>query len=109
MPRYTAHLTNSCERDFKRMGKEGKVILSRVLDQVEVDPHQAGERLRGAMRGLYSLHLRTRSGEVRVAYAVWDEMEAVLLFCAGPRENFYDRARRRADALDMQWQRLDLP
>lgn len=53
VPRYTVHLTKPCEKDFKRMGGEGKKLLAAVLDAVEKDPHHAGERLRGGPRALF--------------------------------------------------------
>ena len=65
-----------------------------------MDPYR-GELLKGSLSGARSMHFRIKgSGEARIAYVIREELNRCVLFAIGHRENFYDLAVRRYEALN---------
>jgi mRNA-degrading endonuclease RelE of RelBE toxin-antitoxin system len=92
--RYRVELTSAAQKDLKGFRHAASSVLNAIA-QLEVEPER-GHHLAGDLSGVRSLDITVQgSGAFRAAYEV-DELERICRVVAiGPRENFYDRLRRR--------------
>lgn len=70
-----------------------------ALARLETEPYR-GHALAGSLRGVRSLEFSLPGGAYRAAYVVDSEARACIVFIVGPHEGFYQRAERRAAALE---------
>ena len=56
-------------------------------------------KLRGDLKDFYSLHMPLPGGQYRAAYVIDEGNRLIIVAIVGTRENFYQEARRRADAI----------
>lgn len=90
---YQRVITPSAKKSLKRLPPNVKDELLVATAVLMVDPY-AGERLHGSISFLFSFHFKCREVQYRVAYAVDEERQLVIIHLTGPRENFYDRLRQ---------------
>lgn len=99
--RYEVRLTRRAAKDLKKLRHD----LTRALKQIAVlesDPYR-GEVLKGELRDARSLHFTLEGGgQYRAIYVILDDGTACVVFLIGARENVYDEARRRFEALDLE-------
>ncbi len=66
------------------------------LPAISTDPHKAGERLSGLLKGFWKLSFRHSKVDYRIAYEIDEKEKAVYILMVGKRERFYERLERRA-------------
>jgi mRNA-degrading endonuclease RelE of RelBE toxin-antitoxin system len=91
--------TPRAEKDLERVSD---VTVRRKIEEVVrglSDDLSAGETLTGSMNGARALKFSTRQGEYRVAYVAQHVEHLAVVFLIGPRENFYETAKRRFRSL----------
>ncbi len=98
--RYTIRLTRNADKDLTRL-RNLRAQAAAALLQLQENP-QAGHILAGSLSGVRSLAFALQGRAYRAAYVVLEEERTCLLFLVGPRENFYDKAKRRYKALQRQ-------
>lgn len=99
-PVYEVRLTRAVVKDLKRLRAHADAI-AKVVDQLRTNP-AAGHPLRSSLAGVRSLEFTPQeSGAGRAAYIVLTEHRVCLVFIIGPHEGFYERAERRAAALEL--------
>jgi hypothetical protein len=97
---YDLQLTRAAAKDLKQLRSHSDTIR-RALNQLRTNP-TAGHPLRGSLNGIRSLEFTLKgSGAGRAAYIILEEHALCLVFIIGPHEGFYERAERRAAALDL--------
>lgn len=90
---YGLYTTSSGKRALKKLPREVKRHLLEKLQALKTDP-RLGEQLEGEFRSLRSLHTQSAGTDYRVAYEVDDKEQAVIIWYASSRENFYKELRR---------------
>lgn len=96
--RYSVELTRDAEKSLRKLRAWQDQVI-RALLRLETDPY-AGHILTGSLRGTRALEFTLRgSGAFRAVYTILDDERVCLVFIVGPHENIYDRAERRARAL----------
>ena len=56
---------------------------------------RAGEPLYQDLKGLWSYHFIKLRTQYRIVYEIDDDAKVIYILLIGPRENLYDRVRRR--------------
>ena len=90
--KYNVEFSTRGKKDLKTFRKrywKSYLDFMTVLPALELDPYGVGVPLKGAFKGLYSLHFG-RKPECRAMYKIADEMVIVFILRIGTRENFYD-------------------
>lgn len=95
--RFDVQLTRSAEKDIKDYKDLQKHVLSEIR-QLEDDPRK-GHPLTGSLRGVRSLEFSLVDGAHRAVYIVLEADQVCLVFLVGPHEGFYNRAKRKYEAL----------
>lgn len=86
--------TRGAEGDLDKFDKRLlKAIRDVHLSDIMADPIGAGAPLQGVFQGLRKYKFHHGGVSYRIVYAL--EPAKVLVFMIGPRQNFYDRLRRR--------------
>jgi len=95
---YQVALTRRADDDLDDFPGHEETII-RQLAVLSEEP-KSGKSLAGDLSGTYSIALKIpESGQHRAAYVLDEKQQECLVFLIGTRENFYDKARRRAAAL----------
>lgn len=100
--KYELEFTTQAKKDVKRLDKGIQAKFMKEIAKLRDDPY-IGSPLKGNLRDFYSLHISLSGGEYRAAYIIDEGNRLVIVAIVGPRENFYDQARRRADAIMRNW------
>jgi len=97
---YRVELTNSAERDLKKLKGHQQTAALEALGTLEIDPMR-GHSLDGNLKGVRSLAFTVRgSGQFRAAYMIDDVDVVCIIFIVGPHQNFYRQAAKRLDNLN---------
>ena len=75
-------------RALKKLPQDVRKHLLREVDVLRANP-LGGQKLQGNMRALRSLHTRYKNADYRVAYEVKEKEQAIAIWYAASRENFY--------------------
>lgn len=90
---YQRVITPSAKKSLKHLPPNVQNELLMATAVLMVNPY-AGERLHGPLSFLFSFHFKCREVQYRVAYAVDEEQQLIIIHLTGTRENFYDRLRQ---------------
>lgn len=94
---YGVSLTNPAQRDLRNLDPQ---IQDDALDELASigDDLEIGGTLEGCPNSIrkYEFEDLSVSGEWRAAYIILDNERFCSVFAIGPRENFYDKVKRRA-------------
>ena len=96
--KYELEFTTQAKRDIKRLDKDIQPNVMKKLAQLRDNPY-LGSPLRGDLKDFYSLHMSLPGGQYRAAYVIDEGNPLIIVAIVGTRENFYQEARRRADAV----------
>jgi mRNA interferase RelE/StbE len=77
-------VTQSFERDFRKLGKQLKESFDRVIRDLEINP-RSGKPLKGELSGMWSL----RAGDYRILYMLDEEEKILTLLRVGHRKAVY--------------------
>ena len=78
----------AADRDLDDLPPKTQARVVRQIEALADTPRPAASReLSGRLRGLY----RLRVGDYRVAYAVDEPAQEIMVWAVGPRRGFYER------------------
>jgi mRNA-degrading endonuclease RelE of RelBE toxin-antitoxin system len=83
---YTLRISNSFERQLRRLSKADRERVWKLLHEIEQSPYSY-KYLGGQLTGTHS----ARIGDLRVIFAIDERRKRVLLLYVGPRERVYER------------------
>jgi mRNA-degrading endonuclease RelE of RelBE toxin-antitoxin system len=89
MHRFTVYLVPTGTKSFKKLPDAVKTHLKQELQTLEVNPMQAGEKLKGKYSQFYSFHAKFKGVEYRVIYRAYPVQKEVIIVYAASRENLY--------------------
>jgi mRNA-degrading endonuclease RelE of RelBE toxin-antitoxin system len=88
---YEVTITAHAKRRFKKLPRPIQEHLVREAEQLKQRP-TPGLRLRGALKGLYSLHTVYRRTDYRIVYGLKEQDREAVVVGVGKREDVYRRA-----------------
>ena len=91
---FSVSLEKSAQKDFRKLEKPLKNKVLDSLKTISGDP-SSGEPLKDGLSVYRSYHFSSQGKQYRIAYVVYSEPNAVVVIMIGPRENFYDKLKRR--------------
>ena len=92
--KYTVRAERSVAKDLKPFEKPLKDYIFKTFEKLENKPF-TGQRLSGPLSQIYSLHLKYKGKDYRIAYTIDKKECIVTILFVGPREKFYKRLRRK--------------
>lgn len=90
---YTIYTTPSGKRSFDKLPQDVKEHLVGEFQTLKTNPLK-GEKLKGALGFLRSLHTRFIASDYRVAYEVVEKNLEIVIHYIASRENFYKQLSR---------------
>jgi len=88
--RFDVQLTNTAQKELKRLPPKVKRQAVNALDVLENSP-RAGSPLRQQLKGYWSYH----TGNYRIVYEIDDEKKVILVSHIKHRKNVYRNMQRR--------------
>jgi len=93
---YHVFVTKQVVKETKKSGKLFKEKITAILHQLESDPRPNNtETLSGTLSFMYSYHFNFQGVAYRLVYQIDEEKKTVIALTVGPRENFYEKLRRK--------------
>ena len=93
---YQVFATKQVAKEAKKRGKLFKKKITIILAQLSIDPKPTNtEILSGTLSFMYSYHFNFQSVAYRLAYQIDEEKKKIIALMVGPRENFYEKLRRK--------------
>lgn len=93
---YQVFVTKQVAKESKKRGAKFKDEVVTILNQLVSDPKPANtEILSGTLSFIYSYHFNFSGVAYRLAYQIDEEKKTVTALLVGPRENFYEKLRRK--------------
>jgi mRNA interferase RelE/StbE len=93
---YRILITHEAEKEIKKQGQPFKVKIEAILQELCLNPYPPQtEKLSGVLGFLYSLHFSHSGTAFRLAYQVNKTEKTITIVQIGPRENFYEKLRRK--------------
>lgn len=83
--KYRLRVSNSFERDLRKLGNLHKEKTWKLIEQIQASPYSY-KRLTGQLMGTRS----ARSGDLRIIYAIDEHDKRVILLHVGQRERVYE-------------------
>ena len=100
--KYEIHTTRAVEKDLDKLPKEHFEIVKDEILGLENDPFK-GETLKGKLKDCRSIKFTLPGkGDYRVVYLLKKPLETCLVFFMGSREDVYEEAARKVEALKKQ-------
>jgi len=100
---YKVSLTNPAGSDFDNLDPQVKDDILEALRDLDDSPNQKGEPLSGYKQARRIKISPDTTGVYRAAYYVVEDLNEVVIFALGPRENFYELVVRRARRIYKQY------
>ncbi|OGY26796.1 MAG: hypothetical protein A2Z11_02395 [Candidatus Woykebacteria bacterium RBG_16_43_9] len=91
---YKVSLEKAAQKDFRKLDKQLKDNILDALKIISEDP-LSGEPLKSGLSVYRSYHFTHQGTQYRIAYVLYSDINAVIIIMIGPRENFYERLKRR--------------
>lgn len=96
---YNVQYTNSARSYFKKLKKKDKALLERLsiaIEEITMNPYQAGVLKKGDLSGIYGYDVYHQGTNYEIAYRLDtdDDGNTILILLAGSRENFYEQLKR---------------
>jgi len=82
---FSTKVSNSFERDFRKLGHADRDRIWKLLEQIQEEPHSY-KPLSGQLSGMRS----ARVGDLRVLYIVEENEKRIVLLRVGHRERVYE-------------------
>lgn len=100
--KYEIHTTREVEKDLDKLQKNHfEIVKDEILD-LESNPLK-GVPLKGNLKDCRSIKFTLPGkGGYRVVYVLKESSKVCLVFFIGSRENFYEEAARKVEALRKQ-------
>lgn len=93
---FLVQFTNPCKKDFKKLPAGHQGLIEEIhLPQIQNDPYEAGERLKGIFRMYWKYKFVFKSVDYRIIYQIQKNQLIIVLVLIGTRENLYKKLRRR--------------
>jgi mRNA-degrading endonuclease RelE of RelBE toxin-antitoxin system len=93
---YKVSLTSPAGKDYDKLDPQVKEDIHDVLHELGDSPNDQGEKLSG-YKGARRIKISPDApGTYRAAYYTVEDLNEVVIFAIGTRENFYDLVARRA-------------
>ena len=84
------------DKELELLPKQVRKIIKDVhLPTISNNPHKAGERLSGLLKGFWKLSFRQSRVDYRIAYEIDEKEKTVYILMVRKREKFYERLERR--------------
>jgi mRNA-degrading endonuclease RelE of RelBE toxin-antitoxin system len=90
---FAIYTTPVGHRTLKKLPPDVRQHVLQQLEGLRINP-LAGQKLQGKMRPLRSLHTRYKNSDYRVAYEVKEKEQAIAIWYAASRENFYKQLEK---------------
>lgn len=90
---YEVLIANYAKKKIKKFTKDLRQKIYHEASVLNNNP-LAGEKLKGKLSFLYSLHFRHKNKDYRIAYIVNHKQKTVTLQFVDIRENFYEKLKR---------------
>lgn len=90
---YQVFVANHARKIIKKFAKDLRREIYEEASKLRENP-LAGEKLKGKLSFLYSLHFRYKNVDYRIAYVIDHKKKVITLQLVGMRENFYEKLRR---------------
>ena len=91
---YEIKISRAAKKDIRELPRQVQKELAKYLDTLALNPN-AGERLKGVIKGFWKHAFVVRSTNYRIVYQISSREAIVLIIMVGSRENFYKRLSRR--------------
>ena len=92
---YEVKVSSAAKKDIKRLNPSTRQVVKKVhISKIRADPYLA-EPLRYELKGLWSYHFSHQAAQYRIIYEIYPEQNLLVLLMIAPRENIYQRLRRR--------------
>lgn len=93
---YQVFVTKQVAKESRKRGVKFKKKIATILNQLAGDPKPANtEILSGTLSFIYSYHFNFDGVAYRLAYQMDEEKKIIVALMVGPRENFYEKLRRK--------------
>ena len=100
--KYEIHTTRTVEKDLDKLQKDYFEIVKDEILNLEDNPLK-GEPLKGKLKDCRGIKFTLPGkGDYRVLYVPKEPSKVCLVFFIGPRENIYEEAVRKVEALRKQ-------
>lgn len=93
---YGIEFTQQAKKNIRDLGQNAGRAL-KAINGLREDPLK-GKPLKDSLRGLRSVDFSGPGGQYRAAYYIHEDDTVCVVLVVGPRERFYDLARRRWEA-----------
>lgn len=90
---YSLLITPTGQRSLKKLPKSLQKILLELSLSLKDNP-LAGEKLKGSLTFLRSLHTRIKNTDYRIAYEIIETKSELVIHYLASRENFYKQLER---------------
>ena len=88
---YKIEFTPFAKKQLKKLGNNDiKIILKQIRKRLTNHPKNAGNYLRGELKG----YLKLKFSKYRVVYSVHKEMVTVEIVACGLRKNIYEQFKK---------------
>lgn len=92
---YRIEAVRAVKKDIRKLPNAVADLLETShFPALKRDPH-VGEALHQDLKGLWSYHFVHAGTQYRIIYEIDDAAQVVYILLIGPRENLYERLRRR--------------
>jgi len=100
--KYEIHTTRAVEKELDKLPKDHFEVVKDEILSLEDNPLK-GKPLKGKLKDCRSTKFTLPGkGDYRVIYVPKESSKACLVFFIGPRENIYEEAVRKVEALRKQ-------
>lgn len=90
---YSVLITPTGQRSLKKLPKSLQKSLLELVLSLKQTPF-LGEKLKGSLAFLRSLHTRIKNTDYRVAYEIVETKSEIVIHYLASRENFYKQLER---------------
>ena len=90
---YQVLIANYAKRKIKKFAKELRQKIYKEASMLSNNPLD-GDKLKGKLSFLYSLHFRYKKTDYRIAYIINHKNKTIIVQFVDIRENFYQKLKR---------------
>lgn len=90
---YQIFIANHAKKRIRKFAKDLRTQIYQEASVLKKNP-LAGEKLKGKLSFLYSLHFRYKNTDYRIAYIIDHQKKIIVLQFVDVRENFYEKLKR---------------
>ncbi len=95
---FEVFLTNSANKSQKKLDKALRLKIRDSIEKISKDPENSGEKLVSPLSDVYSHHIKYKGREVRIAYGINLEKQAIFIYLIAFHENFYKKLKNILDS-----------